>query len=251
MLMHSVSVIIPTADRMDLINRAVDSVLGQSCPAKEIIVVDNGLVPVVLRADLVDRVIVLRTEPRIGPGRSRNAGVRIAKAEYVAFLDDDDYWQPEYLARSLDCLNEADVVVGRIMRQSKEGDIRPYKLFPSELDLQRKLFYSNPGFGGQNILFKKSLFQTLGGFDAKMPASVDRDLAARVLKAGCRIQVQPLSVVVLCDHDGDRVRSSQVSGNWMFIKKHWWYMSNYERYKGLRTLLKRYYAYKLLKQSVN
>jgi len=249
--MHDVSVIIPTADRTDLINRAVDSVLAQSCPAREIIVVDNGIAPVVLRADLIEHVMVLRTEARIGPGRSRNAGVAAANAEYVAFLDDDDYWQPEYLAKSIECLNDADVVVGRIMRQSIEGDVRPYKLFPSELESQRKLFYCNPGFGGQNILFKKSLFQSLDGFDTKMPASVDRDLAAKVLRAGYRIQVQPLSVAVLCDHDGDRVRGSQVNGNWMFIRKHWWYMSNYERYKGIRTLLKRYYAYKLLKQSIN
>jgi len=249
--MYNVSVIIPTADRAELINRAVDSVLEQSYPAKEVIVVDNGRTPVVLREDLVKQVMVLRTEPRIGPGRSRNAGVEKASAEYVAFLDDDDYWESQYLAKSVECLSEGDVVVGRLMRQSIEGELKPYKLFPTELSSQRKLFYSNPGFGGQNILLKKTLFKSFGGFDERMPASVDRDLAAKVLRAGFDILVQPLAVAVLCDHGGNRVRGNQIGGNWMFIKKHWFYMRTYERYKAIRTLLKRYYAYKLLKQDVD
>jgi len=249
--MHEVSVIIPTADRLDLINRAIDSVLNQSHPAREIIVVDNGRKPAILRDDLRDQVVLVRTEPRIGPGRSRNAGVEQACAEYVAFLDDDDYWQVEYLEKSVELLARGDVVVGRLMRQSEEGGIRPYKLFPSEPKLQRKVFYSNPGFGGQNILLKKSLFLSVGGFDRNMPASVDRDLAAKIMAGGIDILVQPQSVAVLCDHGGERVRASQVTGNWMFIRKYWRDMSFYERYKVSKVFLRRYYQYKILGQGVN
>lgn len=239
--MSSVCVIIPTADRPSLLLRAVESVLRQSRVPERIIVVDNGIQPV--DASLFGPSInVIRTSPRIGPGRSRNVGVSHAFEDCVAFLDDDDVWDSEYLKHSMELVEGgACVVVGKLKRRSVDGlSDNDYKLFPSEALKQRAVYYKNPGFGGQNIILRRELFIGVGGFDEVMPASVDRDLAARILQAGETIHVQSKSVAVLCDHDGGRVRASQVKGNYMFIIKHWRHMSVFEILLAVKTYLKRY-----------
>ena len=241
LIMSSVAVIIPTADRPELLKRAILSVLDQSHAADQIIIVDNGMREVEIDvAD--DRIMLVRTAPRIGPGRSRNVGVAHARTEYVAFLDDDDIWDSKYLEKSMEVVEKkgAKVVVGKLQRLALDGSMpRDYKLFPSDALAQRAIYHRNPGFGGQNILLDKGLFEELGGFDEKMPASVDRDLAARILQSAESIYVQSCSIAILCDHPGARVRESQVRGNRLFILKHWRFMTPIEFFLAVRMYLKR------------
>lgn len=235
-----ITVIIPTADRGQLLHRAVDSVLKQSVSPSKIIVVDNGVNEVNIQFD-DPRVVIVRTAPRIGPGRSRNIGARSSDTDYIAFLDDDDWWDSGYIENTIRKFEDTnvDVVVGKLKRYGINGCLRDYKLFPDSPDLQRKVFFSNPGFGGQNIAMKKEIFNEVGGFDERMPASVDRDLAARLIIAGKSIVCEPKAIAVLCDHAGGRVRMNQVKGNWMFICKHWRQMRLIERFRALKILLKR------------
>lgn len=246
---YSVAVVIPTADRPDLVKRAVESVSSQSMMPFEIIIVDNGNDPLEANV-LAPDVRVIRTHPRIGPGRSRNIGAQNATADFVAFLDDDDIWDAEYLASMRRAWKPgAGAFVARLMRSPEgEGIRREYKLFPAEAEKQRAIYFSNPGFGGQNILVDRSVFLELGGFDETMPASVDRDLAARLLQAGVAITVVPDAIAVLCDHGGERVRYSQVKGNWMFIRKHWREMKPIELAKALRTFAKRWLSVRVLRR---
>jgi glycosyltransferase involved in cell wall biosynthesis len=245
--MNTLAVIIPTADRPELLLRAVESVRRQTFPPNKIVVVDNG----VLDCGLIvpdDQVVILRAAPRIGPGRSRNLGAQHAGTDYIAFLDDDDVWDADYLRHSMSLVVQfsALVVVGRLKRRAANGaSDKDYKLFPSHLNDQRSVYYKNPGFGGQNIFLRNDLFLRLGGFDEKMPASEDRDLAARILQAGETIYVQEQSVAILCDHEGERVRSSQVRGNRMFLVKHWRHMRFFEIYQAFITYLKRLVMHKL------
>jgi len=236
-----VAVIIPTADRYELLQRAIESILRQTAPADEIIIVDNGISAVTVTSK-DSRINYVRTAPRIGPGRSRNIGVQQSKSDLVGFLDDDDLWDAGYIEKSLIAFeaSTADVVVGQLMRLDHAGRPRPYKLFPVHSREQRRVYYCNPGFGGQNFITRKTFFTRLGGFDESMPASVDRDLAARMLQAGGKLVVQPEAVAILCDHTGPRVRESQVNGNFLFIKKHWAMMTFTERRRALRTFIKRY-----------
>ena len=90
-----VSVIIPTYNRADYIAEAIDSVLGQTYPAIEIIVIDDGSTD-------DSRAIVERFGPKVHyvlqdnaeRGAARNHGLRLAKGKYIAFLDSDDLWLP-------------------------------------------------------------------------------------------------------------------------------------------------------------
>jgi GT2 family glycosyltransferase len=243
-----VTVVIPTCDRDDLLRRAVDSVLAQTSPVTKVLVVDNGITPLIQRFD-DHRVEVIHTEPRIGPSRSRNIGAEKASTQYVAFLDDDDFWLPDYMEHTLKAFAEdraVSVVVGALRRLGRNGRAKPYKLFPQNAEGQRAVYYCNPGFGGQNFAIKRQIFLMVGGFDASLPASVDRDLAARLLQIGAKIAVAEKSVAVLCHHEGDRVRGNQVRGNGLFIAKHWRYMRWSERLKASQTYLSRWWRYTVL-----
>lgn len=236
------SVVIPTADRGSLLKKCLDSVLRQTFPPSEVIVVDNGNESALIPFEYLHCITVIRTAPRIGPGRARNVGAQAANNELISFLDDDDLWLPDYIERVLECFarSNADAVLGRLMRQPEGGSAKKYKLMPSGIQEQRQVFYSNPGFGGQNLTIRRDVFLAFGGFDEKMPASEDRDLAARLLLAGKRLVPEPSAIAILCDHGGGRARHSLLRGNWAFIKKHWRNMYASERYRALKILLKRY-----------
>ncbi len=109
------SVVIPTWNRAQLVGDAIRSVLGQG--AVEVILVDDAsadsTVEMVGR-EFGDRIRLLRLEHRLGPGGARNAGARVARGEFVAFLDSDDVWLPGKFAAELEVFArfpEAEVVV--------------------------------------------------------------------------------------------------------------------------------------------
>src|ERR1700761_3851717 len=89
-----VSVVIPTRDRRELLHRALRSVLEQSLPDIEIIVIDDGS-----KFDLglsmpgfAEKVTVVRNRFPVGAQRSRLVGAQMARGAYVALLDSDDWW---------------------------------------------------------------------------------------------------------------------------------------------------------------
>jgi hypothetical protein len=99
-----VSAVIPTRARPDLLPAAVRSALRQTWPAMEVIVVVDGPEPETVEA--LDRI----TDPRLrlavlpepaGGSAARNAGVRIARGDWIAFLDDDDEWLPDKIERQI------------------------------------------------------------------------------------------------------------------------------------------------------
>lgn len=95
-----VSVVIPTRNRPHLITRAVQSVLAQTTPPGEIVVVIDGpdeATARVLEGIADPRLKAKQLERNGGPGRARNIGVRASTRTWVAFLDDDDEWKPRKL----------------------------------------------------------------------------------------------------------------------------------------------------------
>jgi len=103
-----VSVVIPTYNRRETVTRAVDSALDQTLTDREVIVVDDastdGTVEALDRYADDPRVRVLAHETNRGGSAARNTGIEAARGQYVAFLDSDDVFHPEKLARQVDCL---------------------------------------------------------------------------------------------------------------------------------------------------
>jgi len=104
-----VSVVIPLYNKERFIARAIRSVLAQTHQDFEIIVVNDGSTDQsveVVEGLRQSRVRILHQQNQ-GPGAARNAGVRLAITPFVAFLDADDEWMPEFLQKSLDILTRA------------------------------------------------------------------------------------------------------------------------------------------------
>lgn len=107
-----VSVIVPTFNRARLILRALNSVLDQTEPPREIIVVDDGSTDNTAEVlePYSDKVIYVRQAQK-GVSQARNAGLEISTAPLVAFLDSDDYWQPWKLAMQREAFRVCPAVV--------------------------------------------------------------------------------------------------------------------------------------------
>ncbi|MDC0546330.1 glycosyltransferase [Gammaproteobacteria bacterium] len=106
-----ISVIMPTFNREVLLKRAIDSVLMQSITSFELLIVDN------FSTDNTEEMISSYNDRRIlyfknrnngVIANSRNYGIKLAKGNYVAFLDSDDWWEPNKLEKSLSKLNKFD-----------------------------------------------------------------------------------------------------------------------------------------------
>lgn len=109
--MKTVSVIIPFYSRLDWLYESIESVLAQTYPIHEIILVNDGS-----KEDLTDflakygnRIIYLEQE-NTGPGAARNNGIRHATGDYIAFEDSDDIWMPTKVEKQVAFMEETGVM---------------------------------------------------------------------------------------------------------------------------------------------
>jgi glycosyltransferase involved in cell wall biosynthesis len=110
--MNSISVIIPSYNRADLLPRALNSVYAQSLPANEVIVIDDG------STDKTQQ-IIHQFFPQVayiyqsnqGVSVARNTGIKCAKGDWLAFLDSDDEWLPNKLLQQINALKSTDIKV--------------------------------------------------------------------------------------------------------------------------------------------
>lgn len=206
-----ISVIIPTCDRpRPYLDEAMASVLAQTLAPHEVIVADNGNVPV--EADTLPKSVeLLSLPPRIGASRARNAGAAKATGSHLAFLDDDDFWDRSFLEEAWKVVEEtgADCVYGR-KDAWRDGKTSVYKIpDPDRLTIP-VLLRENPGTGGMNLLISRELYERIGGFDENLAVSEDRALALEVLKAGGRIAAAPSAIAIMRVHDGERLRRNPI-----------------------------------------
>jgi glycosyltransferase involved in cell wall biosynthesis len=108
----AVSVVIPTYNRARYVTEAIDSVLAQTYKDREIIVVDDGSTDDTARAlKPYKRHIRHIRQDNAGVSAARNAGIRAARAEWIAFLDSDDVWRPEKLAVQMEFIKRHPQIV--------------------------------------------------------------------------------------------------------------------------------------------
>jgi len=203
----TVSVIIPTYNYGRFIAEAIDSVLAQTYPLLEIIVVDDGSTDDTPRiaAAYGDRIRYIRQQ-NAGVGAARNAGIAAARGEYVAFLDSDDIWLPEKIAKQL-ALFEADPELGlvhcgiekfdpagklTVLLSGMEGWVAPYLL-----RLDRDVIVA----AGSSPMLPKRVIEEIGGFDTRLPPSEDWDFCYRVCLR-YRVGFVPEVLVRYRDHGG-------------------------------------------------
>lgn len=198
-----VSVVIPAFQAAGTIERALKSVLGQTAPPREVLVVDDGSTD-----DTVDRarslgdprIRVIRLPTNSGAAAARNAGCAEAVGEWIAFLDADDAWHPEKLARQLAVIDAPDVVLvgcDCLLHQPSGQSTRFYDAVPPAdgLDAWRVLLSRN-FLPTPTVLVRRASLVTVGGFDPSLVVGEDLDLWIRVAEQGRVLIVrEPLASV--------------------------------------------------------
>lgn len=182
----SVSICIPAHNAAATVARAVESALGQTGVACEVIVVDDGSMdatPDVLRS-WGDRVRVI-TQPARGGNAARNAAVAAATGEWLQFLDADDELLPDKISCQLaEGDAKADLLVGPVLVE--EGGQRTTTTLDSERDVfESWMRWDLPQTGG--ALWRQSALEQLGGWEEAMPCCQEHELYLRALIKGVSV----------------------------------------------------------------
>nr|WP_241430634.1 glycosyltransferase family 2 protein [Haloferax elongans] len=203
--MPTVSVIIPTYNRADVLPRAIDSALDQTLSDVEVIVVDDAssdeTEPVVTSYD-DPRVIYRAHETNQGGSAARNTGIEIAEGEYIALLDSDDEWAPTKLERQVGTLERRSdewvaAYCGTTIVDDEEANPL-WERFKSLVgrhssregaeggeELVKEILMENlHTSAGSTLIVEKSVVDKIDGFDESFDRYQDTEFLIRVLKQG-------------------------------------------------------------------
>jgi glycosyltransferase involved in cell wall biosynthesis len=195
----SVSVIIPTYNRSNLLANALASVLAQTYANLEVIVVDDGSTD-----DTCDYVASL-SDPRMKLVRAshsghiprvRNTGIALARGEWVAFLDSDDAWLPTKLERQLQAIGDSNAAWSytRYEHVSAGG----WRAVSG--NIVEQILTAQTAVTICSILVSGALLQQLGGFDEQPGLREDFELVLRLAAAGAAIAV-PETLLHVREHE--------------------------------------------------
>lgn len=229
--MHTVSVVIPTHNRPELLKRALSSVYAQTYTDFEVIVVDDGDKP---RAyDVLGKYLsrqnfaYLETEKDTGGSATRNVGIKHAKGEYIAFLDDDDEWLPKKLEMQVPLLKETSSKVGfvfcAINNIHRDGKIETTPVNPDTRDYSTIALIRFNGFMTSGLVVRRAVFDEVGMFDESLPSHQEADLILRIAQKyegiGLKEAYVHMRVSSTDDHIGGNV-GRRIAGREMVLAKH-------------------------------
>lgn len=194
---QNLAVVIPLYNAAPWIGRTIRSVLDQNCPGVSVIVVDDGSTDGSLAAvaEFGDR-ITLETGPNRGACHARNRGLALAEAqgaEFVLFLDADDYLESPMLAGALAEARQhgADMVLSNVhveypdgtrnLRPLYSGDVSPEEFFRGWISERGHV---NPA----GLMWRTALVRKIGGWDESLARLQDLDITLRALLTNPRIR---------------------------------------------------------------
>ncbi len=181
--MSTVSVIIPAFNAASTIGAAIESVLSQSHPADEVLVVDDGSTDNSVKvASRYGRFVDIIRTPNGGPSHARNEGLMRARGDWVAFLDADDRWHPDKLKVQLRVAmsSPGTQVVAADWRRG--ADFRPVPATPRTLQVSYDNLLAMNQFQTSTVLMVRSLTLQLRGFDSSMNGAEDWDFWLRAVR---------------------------------------------------------------------
>jgi glycosyltransferase involved in cell wall biosynthesis len=204
-----ISVVIPTRDRWETLRRsALRAALMQEDVSMEVVVVDDGSTDGthagLLSLDAA-QLRVVRHDVARGVSAARNTGIELARGEWLAFLDDDDFWSPRKLRSQIDLgaregagfVFSSAVIVDRDRRPIAHSSV------PEDEDLVGLLSRRNVVPGGcSNLIARAELVRRLGAFDERLSMLADWDLWLRLAHESSGSRCREIHVAYL-QHEGN------------------------------------------------
>jgi glycosyltransferase involved in cell wall biosynthesis len=221
--MTKVSVIIPTRNRAPLLRQTLRSVLDQSWPSVETVVVDEASeedTAAVLK-DFSDRIRVICHDTPKGPSAARNTGIDASSGAYVLFLDDDDLLHPSHI-EELACASEnlpSDHLAAsgwrRFQVSGEEIDLKPVVRPPEHWgspEAINAMFGHDPGclVWGPSVLWPRALVSKVR-WDEELFTNGDIDFYARVLESGHTFRGTDAGMAYYRSHEGVSVSGKSAS----------------------------------------
>lgn len=193
---ETIDVVIPTYNHGKYILNAIKSVENQTYKPSRIIVINDGSTDdtdEILRSYKSSVELLYIKQENSGLSSARNAGIKLSTAEYIAFLDADDAWNPEKLESQLDVFKKSGlknlgvVYCNYSIMDSNGENIRDAYRFEIDPkirgDIFLKILESNKvSSSGSGVLVKKEIFDKVGNFDTNLSALEDWDMWLRISK---------------------------------------------------------------------
>lgn len=222
------TIITPTYNRQDLVQDTIRSIIAQSFPDWELIIVDDGSTDnteEVLKPYLSDPRISYVRKENSGQAGSLNVGIARAKGEFITFLDSDDHAYEHWLDTVQKNIRpDTGAVCVAAIRKLADGTMvnepmNEFKLFGETLRLK---------FTCGSLFTRNEQLKAIGGYDAALRSNIQTDLGYRLIT---HLRERKLQVVVLDDHlvqinihPGERIRTNwrrMRDGGVQFLNKHY------------------------------
>ena len=230
----NISCVITTHNRDEYLKDAIYSAIHQTHPPLEIIISNN--VPNKKTQTIVEKISGESSVPIFyiehtmkGRGSiSANLAASKAKGDYIAFLDDDDMWEPDYFKKISLLISEKKIKIVYSWIIKLQNNIKtPYKQLKDDLTM-KDILLVNPGCGISNLVVDRKLFIGLGGFDDYILISNDKDFLIRALYYGYKYDVLKTNLVIQRKHNNEQltdISEDFLMGMKKFFKKHEWIAS--------------------------
>lgn len=240
--MEKVTAVITTHKRApEIVERALRSILGQTYPNMEIIVVDDSPAEYELRSavkSMVEsyadkNVTYIAHEHCMGACAARNTGMEAANGEFIGYLDDDDEWLPSKIEdqiKAFDSENVALVYCGSLTINDATGEIKERERLYSREKIYETLLCTRNFIGSTSFpLIRTAALEKIGGFDVEMQSAQDYDVWVRLAKEyAVNYVAKPL--VRYHFHEGEQISKNPeriiagiekiISKNSDFLKRH-------------------------------
>ncbi len=192
--MPKVSIILTSYNNPPFLKEALESVLAQSFPDWELILIvdppfSDELEQLILKyaKDYPNKIRYIKNDERVGFRNALNQGLKIAEGEYIARIDDDDIWLPEKLAKQMEFLekNKDCVLVGCGVMIIDENGKELYRFQPpiEDEDIRKTILSRNP-FVHSAVVFRKEAALAVGGYNAGLKENEDLDLWLQLGRKG-------------------------------------------------------------------
>lgn len=237
----TVSIVIPTHNRVHLLERALNSALSQTYKEIEIIVVNDGSTDdsIIYLDNLTDpRLKVIHIPEARGACNARNIGIKNASGTYITFLDDDDEYLPTRIEELIHAYRTEFAYAASAhyyIHQNGRTEIINFGKNISIDDMLTRIVTGN------TILTETSKVRSLGGFDTNLASSQDYDLWLRLnLEYGSGVYVTKPLFIMHTEHEKPRITLSnkKFNGHWQFYQKHKVHFSKRQRAYQLFELLR-------------